>query len=117
MRGQLKKEKCNIYYNILQVEKSQEAGFFSNFHQSIDLESLQIKIENKTEMQVGLRQKAIQRGKPREGANSDPIRAIYIKLDSRSFQKSTKSLWLFIEEKLQGSKIVEGCDFGFIWTW
>ena len=54
---------------MLQVEKSQEAGFFSNSHQSMDLEALQIKIEAKTKIEVGLRWKAIWRGKLREDTN------------------------------------------------
>jgi len=48
-----------MYRNMLQVEKVQEVGFFSNSHVSMDLETLQTEIKKELEFKVGLRYKAI----------------------------------------------------------
>ena len=54
---------CDIYYNMLQTEKSIEAGFFSNSHATMNLEVLKEEIEEKMNFKVELRFKVIYRGK------------------------------------------------------
>jgi len=52
----------DLYSNMLQVERSKEAGFFSNSHISIDMLELQDRLEEKLNVKVGIRFKAIYRG-------------------------------------------------------
>ena len=54
IKGWLQIHSCDIYYNILQIEKSIKAGFFSNSHATMDLEVLKEEIEEKMNFKVGL---------------------------------------------------------------
>ena len=45
MMGWLQIEKCDIFRNMLQVEKIQEEGFFFLSYRTIDLKALQLEIE------------------------------------------------------------------------
>ena len=59
----LKQEGYDIYRNLLQVEQSQEVGFFTYSHQTMDLEALKEVIEEKAGIEVELKYKTIYQGK------------------------------------------------------
>ena len=98
IRGWIQLESCDIYRNMLQVEKAQEAGFFSNSHILMDLETLQLEIEEELGFKVSLRYKAIFHRKQQDteyriGEQSLAIRAIHIELDSKKFLINFKNIY------------------------
>ena len=63
MRGLMVDKGYNLYLNILETECYKEAGFFSNLYISIDILELRDIIEEKLQVKVGIRFKAIYRGR------------------------------------------------------
>ena len=49
----------DLYPNMLQIEYSKEAGFFSNSHMSMNISELKDRLEEKLNIKVGIRYKAI----------------------------------------------------------
>ena len=88
MRAWLQEKNTNIYKNMLKAERVREAGFFSSFYISMDLQILRDSIKSQLEsVKVGLRYKSIFRGKIQyslEGMGAI-IKAIHIDLSLENF--------------------------------
>ena len=108
---------CDIFYNMLQTEKAQEAGFFSNSHPIVDLDVLKEEIEQEAQIKVELYYKAIYRGKMAvEKDDKTIIRAIYIELETDNFNKNFKNLYLSIDDLQQALRMGIICVFSHIPT-
>lgn len=76
---------------MLQTEKSQEAGFFSNSYVTMDLEVLKKEFEDESKMKVGLQFKAACRDKIAVDAeDKSVIRAIHVELEAENFNTNFK---------------------------
>ena len=54
---------ADMYPNMLQAERVKEAGFFSNSHIIMDMEEIRDELEERLGFKVGVRYKAIFRGR------------------------------------------------------
>ena len=61
--GYMVEKGYNFYSNMLQMERAKEAGLISNSYISMDLLEIKDILENKLGCKVGIRYKAIYRGK------------------------------------------------------
>ena len=59
VRGWTVEKGCDLYLNILQTERSKEVGFFSNSYISIDMDELKTTLEERLNIKVDFRYKAI----------------------------------------------------------
>ena len=95
MYGWMQEQGNDIYRNMLQAERYREIGFFTNSHITMDLPRLQGVIEEKIyPIKVGLRYKAVFRGRQVEDNNtaSKRVRAIHIDLDLQNFHNNFKTI-------------------------
>ena len=72
---------------MLQTVHSKEAGFFSNSHISMDMEELRDILEDTLNFKVGIRYKAIFRGKQAQKLEGErPIQTLHIEIEMKNFK-------------------------------
>ena len=73
---------------MLQTVHSKEAGFFSNSHISMDMEALRDILEDTLNFKVGIRYKAIFRGKQALKVEGERlIQALHVEMEMKNFKR------------------------------
>ena len=78
-----------MYVDMLQCERSKEAGFLTNSYFTMDLEVLREYLEDVLGCKVGLRWKPIAGTFDKTG---DPVRAIHIEVNQKGYHKTLRDL-------------------------
>ena len=78
-----------LYVDMLQAERSKEAGFIVNSHFTMDLEVIREMLEAKIGCAVGLKWKPIAGTYDEKG---EAVRAIHVVVDAKYFNKALKAL-------------------------